>query len=159
MAALLEPLAARTRLTERILRHEGRERTLTDLRHVAQLRNREARTRRLGHTALIRWLSARMAEDQPVTSADRSRMLARDSAAIHIVTIHAAKGLEYPVVYLPFGWDGSKPRDVDALLLHEGDRKSTRLNSSHVKISYAVFCLKKKKQMRVRQISHIISIV
>src|SRR5690606_41287251 len=28
---------------------------------------------------------------------------------------------------------------------HLGDRKSTRLNSSHVKISYAVFCLKKKK--------------
>src|SRR5690606_40791971 len=27
-----------------------------------------------------------------------------------------------------------------------GDRKSTRLNSSHVKISYAVFCLKKKKR-------------
>src|SRR5690606_40561064 len=31
--------------------------------------------------------------------------------------------------------------------LYEGqDRKSTRLNSSHVKISYAVFCLKKKKK-------------
>src|SRR5207253_10706022 len=29
--------------------------------------------------------------------------------------------------------------------LSEGDRKSTRLNSSHVAISYAVFCLKKKK--------------
>src|SRR5438874_7248845 len=29
-----------------------------------------------------------------------------------------------------------------------GDRKSTRLNSSHVEISYAVFCLKKKKQPR-----------
>src|SRR5690349_23467041 len=28
---------------------------------------------------------------------------------------------------------------------HRGDRKSTRLNSSHVEISYAVFCLKKKK--------------
>src|SRR5690606_40171134 len=28
--------------------------------------------------------------------------------------------------------------------VHGGDRKSTRLNSSHVKISYAVFCLKKK---------------
>src|SRR5690606_2334023 len=28
-----------------------------------------------------------------------------------------------------------------------GDRKSTRLNSSHVKISYAVFCLKKKKKI------------
>src|SRR5690349_23071458 len=30
----------------------------------------------------------------------------------------------------------------------EGDRKSTRLNSSHVEISYAVFCLKKKKKKR-----------
>src|SRR5690606_39589456 len=28
----------------------------------------------------------------------------------------------------------------------KGDRKSTRLNSSHVKISYAVFCLKKKRK-------------
>src|SRR5690625_5852552 len=30
-----------------------------------------------------------------------------------------------------------------------GDRKSTRLNSSHVAISYAVFCLKKKKKRKV----------
>src|SRR5690554_7379170 len=29
-----------------------------------------------------------------------------------------------------------------------GDRKSTRLNSSHVRISYAVFCLKKKKKQK-----------
>src|SRR5690349_23436228 len=29
----------------------------------------------------------------------------------------------------------------------KGDRKSTRLNSSHVEISYAVFCLKKKKEV------------
>src|SRR5690606_41137031 len=33
----------------------------------------------------------------------------------------------------------------DTVPLHIIDRKSTRLNSSHVKISYAVFCLKKKK--------------
>src|SRR4051812_49706209 len=31
---------------------------------------------------------------------------------------------------------------------HGGDRKSTRLNSSHMSISYAVFCLKKKKHIR-----------
>src|SRR5690606_24505178 len=33
------------------------------------------------------------------------------------------------------------------------DRKSTRLNSSHVKISYAVFCLKKKKKQDIRLIN------
>src|SRR5690606_39625688 len=37
---------------------------------------------------------------------------------------------------------GLRPFDVQLI----GDRKSTRLNSSHVKISYAVFCLKKKKK-------------
>src|SRR2546426_1974627 len=33
-----------------------------------------------------------------------------------------------------------------------GDRKSTRLNSSHLVISYAVFCLKKKKKIQVRYV-------
>src|SRR3989442_9427404 len=35
---------------------------------------------------------------------------------------------------------------VDPHAVRAGDRKSTRLNSSHVRISYAVFCLKKKKK-------------
>src|SRR5690349_24801712 len=46
--------------------------------------------------------------------------------------------------YLPIASDS-----VDVVLLphtlERADRKSTRLNSSHVEISYAVFCLKKKK--------------
>src|SRR2546426_8454476 len=37
-------------------------------------------------------------------------------------------------------------RDTRAVESCPGDRKSTRLNSSHLVISYAVFCLKKKKQ-------------
>src|SRR5688500_19159267 len=44
----------------------------------------------------------------------------------------------YPVEYVP-QHDPAVDRYV------EGDRKSTRLNSSHLVISYAVFCLKKKK--------------
>src|SRR5690242_20989970 len=34
------------------------------------------------------------------------------------------------------------------------DRKSTRLNSSHMSISYAVFCLKKKKHQHCRRVNH-----
>src|SRR4051812_49636962 len=37
---------------------------------------------------------------------------------------------------------------VRRVLVDQRDRKSTRLNSSHMSISYAVFCLKKKKQGR-----------
>src|SRR2546426_9351453 len=40
------------------------------------------------------------------------------------------------------------------LCAYLADRKSTRLNSSHLVISYAVFCLKKKKQKKTRVQSH-----
>src|SRR2546426_2507689 len=39
-----------------------------------------------------------------------------------------------------------EPGDLALLLRRQADRKSTRLNSSHLVISYAVFCLKKKKK-------------
>src|SRR5690606_40796868 len=42
-----------------------------------------------------------------------------------------------------------RPTPVQSVL---PDRKSTRLNSSHVKISYAVFCLKKERESRLRQV-------
>src|SRR3989442_3108845 len=41
------------------------------------------------------------------------------------------------------------PKADRVFVSDEKDRKSTRLNSSHVRISYAVFCLKKKKQSDV----------
>src|SRR5699024_12841007 len=43
-----------------------------------------------------------------------------------------------------------KPKLTSAKPSHSRDRKSTRLNSSHVSISYAVFCLKKKKKNKQR---------
>src|SRR5438034_7956435 len=61
--------------------------------------------------------------------------------------------------------EGHRARVVDRRLHHGADRKSTRLNSSHTVISYAVFCLKKKKKKKTKnktknkntkkQISHI----
>src|SRR5256885_5889818 len=42
--------------------------------------------------------------------------------------------------------DQQLPRNAQAFVDAVADRKSTRLNSSHLVISYAVFCLKKKKQ-------------
>src|SRR3712207_2446874 len=42
-------------------------------------------------------------------------------------------------------WDNSKNKMQKLYTITEKDRKSTRLNSSHANISYAVFCLKKKK--------------
>src|SRR5699024_12537927 len=49
--------------------------------------------------------------------------------------IHSLALLQLPIYYI-------------AIRIHNLDRKSTRLNSSHVSISYAVFCLKKKNQQK-----------
>ena len=96
---------------------------MTDLRHLAQLLNRAATVERLGLTALSRWLTDRISDDQFAGSADRSRLLDRDHAAVRIVTIHASKGLEFPIVYLPFSWDGWKPSSPASLLLHENGQR------------------------------------
>src|SRR2546421_2860350 len=47
--------------------------------------------------------------------------------------------------FMPF----SPPAGVGGESAGRGDRKSTRLNSSHDQISYAVFCLKKKKKIQL----------
>src|SRR5690242_21940529 len=52
----------------------------------------------------------------------------------------------------PAGRPRKEPFDVREERLLEGDRKSTRLNSSHMSISYAVFCLKKKKKKKIKKI-------
>src|SRR5438874_10585461 len=50
------------------------------------------------------------------------------------------------VVSIPHGWGHDDPEArLRVVVTPPVDRKSTRLNSSHVEISYAVFCLKKKK--------------
>src|SRR2546430_14266753 len=58
--------------------------------------------------------------------------------ALPILLVSAAALLLGLFVAVPLG-------AVFATALRAGDRKSTRLNSSHSQISYAVFCLKKKK--------------
>src|SRR5690349_22536558 len=62
-------------------------------------------------------------------------------------------GLAAPYVGNPTYVSGQKAFVMTAsspLLTADGDRKSTRLNSSHVEISYAVFCLKKKKKDKLK---------
>src|SRR3989475_8436715 len=54
----------------------------------------------------------------------------------------------------PTALDGGPKPGAPARLAHRGDRKSTRLNSSHSQISYAVFCLKKKKKKIIAESSH-----
>lgn len=117
-AALFERLAADTELEKRLLAVASGERALTDLRHIAQLLGAVAVDESLGLTALTGWLTDRI-EDPKSGGGDRSRRLDSDAAAVQLATVHASKGLEYPIVYVPFAWSTGRYSDPNRLLLHD----------------------------------------
>ena len=119
LAAVLEHLSARTGLEGRLLAQEAGERQLTDLRHLAQVLQRAAVEESLGLSALVAWLSARVDDPQSGSASERSRRLESDAAAVQVVTVHGSKGLEFPVVLVPYGWDASRAPSPATLRLHD----------------------------------------
>src|SRR5207253_9662404 len=86
----------------------------------------------------------------PYTTLFRSAAVARVSrlplhSAGHPASPRDSARTQLPKANLHFGDRASTPAETP-----RRDRKSTRLNSSHVAISYAVFCLKKKKKKKHR---------
>ncbi|WP_411992958.1 exodeoxyribonuclease V subunit beta [Agarivorans sp. DSG3-1] len=93
------------------------ERLLTNLMHLAELlQNQSAELD--GEAALMRWFAEQLLE--PDGNADDQQLrLESDANLVRIVTIHKSKGLEYPIVMLPFilGF-----REASEALYHEGER-------------------------------------
>src|SRR3712207_8601054 len=89
----------------------------------------------------------------PYTTLFRSRPLAPDEE-VHQLAALGVRGHAVPRRVLPHppvgerlaaGLDERADRGREPRQRRNPDRKSTRMNSSHANISYAVFCLKKKK--------------
>lgn len=99
---------ARNAIRSRLLALTKGERRLTNLLHLLEVLHRDALALGLGVTRLVGHLSERLAE--PPDHEDFQLRLESDADCVRIVTIHKAKGLEYPVVFCPFSWNGSTPQ-------------------------------------------------
>ncbi|SER28650.1 exodeoxyribonuclease V subunit beta [Giesbergeria anulus] len=87
-------------LPARWLAQTGGERRLTNFLHLAELLQ-DASAELKGEQALIRWLAEQL-DSQRSGSEEQIVRLESDADLVKVVTIHKSKGLEYPVVCLPF---------------------------------------------------------
>lgn len=97
---MLRALMTARRIAENLLATTGGERRLTDILHISELLQEAANQLESEH-ALVRWLAQHIAEPDSNASSQQMR-LESDKHLVQIVTIHKSKGLEYPLVWLPF---------------------------------------------------------
>jgi exodeoxyribonuclease V beta subunit len=104
----------------RLMSLPGGERRTTNVIHLGEVLHRAAADRKLGMAGLVAWLSRQREPTTPRLEEHQLR-LESDERAVKLVTVHKSKGLEYPVVFCPFAWDGSRVRDRGEPLLFHGD--------------------------------------
>ncbi len=122
LAAVLEASTMRG-LPSRVLAEINGERRLTDLRHIGEALHEVTLKERLGLVSLLTWLREQVAEARAGRGTERTRRLDSDAAAVQLVTIHASKGLEYPVVYLPALADRFVPKPNRPLFHDDDDQR------------------------------------
>jgi exodeoxyribonuclease V beta subunit len=128
VATLLETVTREQRLPERLLSRLDGERRLTDLRHIGQLLHTTAMAEQLGATALTGWLRRRITDaERDSGDEERSRRLESDAQAVQVLTIHRSKGLEFPIVFVPYLWDNAWMSDTpEPVTFHDPDNDLTR---------------------------------
>ena len=103
---------------DRVLSWQGGERHMTDLAHMTQLLQEAAHREHYNLPALRDWL--RTQREERSGAAEHNRRLDSDAAAVQIMTVWVSKGLQYPVVYLPFAFNRNV-QEREMVLFHDGD--------------------------------------
>lgn len=116
-------------MVERVLSAPGGERRLTDLDHIAELLH-VANGDAIASAGRLADTLAQLAADKDADVDERKRRIDSDAAAVQVTTVHASKGLEFPIVLLPMLAKGSGGGPNGALVYHDGGRRTLDVAAS-----------------------------
>lgn len=135
--AMLRDWMTRQKVNARLLAYLDGERRLTNLLHLGELIHAETREHLSGMQATLRWLQQRAEKSD---SQDEHQLrLESDENLVQIVTIHKSKGLQYPIVYCPFLWNGrSMPQSNRWFAWYDPDAKQSCLQAGTVRLAEAL---------------------
>jgi exodeoxyribonuclease V beta subunit len=102
VAVALTSVLSKRNAMERLLALSDGERRLTNVRHLIELFQEASATEALPPDAFRAWVNRE--QQVPNTPERREMRLESDSSAVQILTVHKAKGLEWPVVFCPTLW-------------------------------------------------------
>lgn len=125
IGVVLQQWRQQAQVAERLLAAADGARRMTNLLHLGELLHQASATQP-SPEALLRWLQSR--RDDPQADDASQLRLESDQHLVQIVTIHKSKGLEYPVVFCPFLWDGrsgSHGEGMDGVPGHDDSGQAT----------------------------------
>lgn len=132
--AAAQSMVVEMQVTQNLLGYPDGERRMTNLLQLIELL--QFKSRELpSHDELLLWLDKQF--ESQVYEDEQLLRLESDEDLVQVVTIHKSKGLEYPIVYLPFPWRIGANRSDEIALFH--DRKTLQamadFGSSELSIS------------------------
>ena len=114
---MLRAFSKRHEILVKLLAFRDGERRATNLLHLAELLHRDAERHGIG--GLLAWLAAKRRSPEESNEAELLR-LESDENLVKILTVHVAKGLEFPLVFCPFLWDGNlRSAKSDVIRFHD----------------------------------------
>ncbi|MGD0959267.1 MAG: exodeoxyribonuclease V subunit beta [Methylomonas sp.] len=107
LLCMMQNLLRQEQVEQRLAGRPGAERILTNLHHILERLQQASIDERLAINKTLDWLRRAMQQAEQDSGEDRQLRLESDADAVKIVTLHSAKGLEYPLVFCPALWQRS----------------------------------------------------
>jgi exodeoxyribonuclease V beta subunit len=130
-------------IDKNLLEKESGLRDLTNIHHLLELLNKEELRGSNSPSALLGYFRKKM-EPGAVQSEEDEIRLETDAKAVQIVTMHASKGLEYPIVFCPFLWRESSNQQNPFFTISNG--KQLLMNVDPESEQYQAFAAQRREE-------------